>query len=153
MEDRDLLEEALQFFDLDEHFTEQKLNERFHELAVKYHPDKGEYSSTEIFCRIMEYRQVLKEYSQGKPQPSAENDYDLYRLAKKVEREALETYFEQTRGNTIWIDAKDNPPLRALRLELFRAIELYDRIIRIFPDSIWTQDSIASMEKISVWMR
>ena len=153
MEDGDLLKEAFLFFDFDENFTEQDLSSRFHELAGKYHPDKGEYSSAEIFCRVIDYRQVLRQYLTGNKFKPSETDYQLYRRAKMMEREALEAYYLKTRGNKIWLDVQDNPPLKELRIELFRVIEIYDKITKEYPDSIWIPDIIMSMDKIAVWMK
>ena len=144
-----LIVEALEFFNLSENFSLEELNKRFHEMVKKYHPDSGEFSSPEVFFKIVEYRDILKPHSSEEK----EDDYSLYKKAKKAESAAILEYYKTTEGNKIFLNPEDNPALRKLRIELEKVVRMYDDLFRKFPDSIWIHDAKTSVGKISVWLK
>ena len=56
------LEDALLFFSLPRSFTKEDLKRRYRELALKYHPDRGEYTSDVLFVQLMNYYSYLDNY-------------------------------------------------------------------------------------------
>ena len=54
--------DAFQFFGLEVTATEEVFKHRFHELALKYHPDKGEFNSEVVFLELMKllYKNLIK---------------------------------------------------------------------------------------------
>lgn len=89
-----------------------------------------------------------EQFSQSKKDEA----YELYKIAKEIENEAILEYFEKTKGNPVFLEADQNPPLRRLLEKLERPLQNYKRIIRDFPRSIWVADAEDSIRRINVWL-
>lgn len=150
------LKEALEFFGFEKNFSFLDLQTRYRELAKKYHPDKGEFTSEILFIQLLEYKQVLEKYllknetivteAQRNKQ---ESDYEIYKKAKRLENEAVLNYFK-ARKNISGVEFQ-NPDLQVLLAELKKAKLLYDELIKKFPNSIWIRDAKDSIEGMKVW--
>lgn len=144
--------------------TEELINKRFHELALKYHPDSGDYTTPEMFNRLILYRDILKKHAaqeihftnsiDTQNENTILDDFGLYKKAKKIENDAILKYFNATEGNRIYLDAKENPPLQELQESLKNTIVLYTRILEEFPESMWKRDIETSLKKIrNSWLK
>ncbi|MCB1156631.1 MAG: DnaJ domain-containing protein [Leptospiraceae bacterium] len=158
------MEEALSFFGLGKGFSENELKKKYRLLAKKYHPDRGEYTSDVLFLELIRYKNILdlylqEEESENQPEePLAEkkkpeSDFSLYREAKRIENDAIYRYFKKRDGEPVNLEKEKNPHLRELQKELTPAVELYKRLFKEFPSSIWCQDARDSLEKIAIWLR
>ncbi|WCL50939.1 J domain-containing protein [Leptospira sp. GIMC2001] len=174
MEEEDLLVSSLDFFGLNPDFTEDEFREKFRDLAKKFHPDTGEYTSSILFNELTRSKSVLESYlanrsniqdeiSINKSQPIQEAQvskakkidpsYEIYKLAKEKENLAIIEYFDQTKGNNIFLSAEENPPLRELIRKLHFPITSYQRILDIYPESIWASDASDSLKRLSKWTK
>lgn len=169
MEQEDLLELALDFFGLEENFTEEQLRTRYRELAKKYHPDSSEFTSNILFNELNRCKTVLDDYLNFRthtkagsiPYPKAglnetkkkDLAYELYKAAKEIENRAILEYFEKTKGNPVFLDPKENPPLRDLAMALKIPMDNYKKILEEYPQSIWSKDAKDSLLRLVNWIR
>ncbi|MCC5815920.1 MAG: DnaJ domain-containing protein [Leptospira sp.] len=162
MEEEDLLELALDFFGFERNFTEEDFKNRYRELAKKYHPDSSEFTSNILFNELNRSKTILEDFLGLKKQkepteypPSKIKDlsYELYKLAKDIENRAILTYFEKTKGNPVYLNPEENPPLRELKESLEIPIQNYKKIIQEYPESIWVTDAQDSLRRLSIWIR
>lgn len=155
MEKELLLKEALAFFHLTEEHGLNDIHTRYHELAKKYHPDKGEFSSDVMFKELLKYRDVLIENEKTKVKKNNKKDpiFAIYRHAKQKESEALIRYFDEVKNLQVILDEKHNQYLRRLKADLTEPIQVYNEICKNHPDSIWFQDCLQSIERLKVWYK
>jgi hypothetical protein len=160
LEQEDLLILALDFFGLEKSFTEAEFRERYLELAKKFHPDSSEFTSTVLFNELSRSKSILETYlanrktknsSQATNQPK-DQSYELYKKAKEIENRAILEYFEKTKGNPVYLNPEENPPLRDLIQKLEMPIRNYKIILEQFPQSIWAADSSDSLKRIRSWL-
>ena len=159
MEPNSLLKDALSFFALGETFTHEELKRSFHELALKFHPDRGEFTSPVLFQELLRYHGILERSLKIKA-ASVEKiserindpDYGIYRKAKSLENAAVLSYFKSRAGSTVRLNESSNPELSVLREKLGLARELYSNLKRQFPGSIWEKDSSDSIGRIDIWL-
>ncbi|HMV78093.1 MAG TPA: J domain-containing protein [Leptospiraceae bacterium] len=162
---------ALTFFGLEENFTRDELQRKFHFLALRYHPDKGEFTSDVVFIQLLECRQILEEHltmqaeaehearlseteNSDKEPEHSHNDFYFYKTAKKIENDAILTYFKSRKNKLrMELDAEKNPELMELRTKLERAKQLYSELMERFPDSMWIQDAKNSLTSLEVWWK
>jgi hypothetical protein len=159
------LEEAILFFTLSKPFTKEDLKNRFRELANKYHPDKGEYTSDTLFVTLLHYKNILEQFLQKENQnivydnqpimhKSAQPDYPFYKEAKKMENEAILNYYRLRKNiNIVELDDKKNKELLELREKLFIVKQKYEEFLSKYPESIWIQDVKDSLYNITVWWK
>ena len=156
------MREALDFFNLDLDFEETELKRNFHTLALKFHPDRGEYTSEVLFVQLIKYKEILDKYieSQKKMSPNekpkklaSKKEYEIYKDAKNIESKAILDYFKSRDGSTLQLLEQNNPELAVLRKKLEKSKELYLKIIYDFPTSIWIYDAKESIERIDVWLK
>lgn len=154
------LKEALDFFHLEKNFSLPDLQSRYRELAKKYHPDKGEFTSEVLFIQLLEYKQILEKYlleNENKPigfENKKESDYEIYKKAKQIENDAILNYFNSRKNiPSVELDLEKNPELKILIEELKKAKALYEELIKKFPNSIWTRDAKDSIESMKVWWK
>lgn len=166
MEEEDLLASALGFFGLEIHFSEEDFRHRYRELAKRYHPDSSEYSSPVLFNELTRSKTVLEKFLAEKekaeisqkhsktPTPPTDPDpaYQLYKQAKDVENAAVLEYFEKTKGNPIYLNPEDNPPLRDLQKRLTLPLANYRKILNEYPRSIWANDAQDSTKRLENWL-
>ncbi len=154
--------EAILFFQLEKDFQAEDLKKKFRELAFKYHPDRGEYTSNTLFTQLLEYKSILEEYLEHneiptpkeKEQSSKNLDYQIYKEAKKIENAAILAYFQsRKKALTMVLEKEKNPQLQELQIQLEKAKNLYNQLLEKFPDSIWTRDAVDSLESMKVWFR
>jgi len=144
--------EALDFFGLPGSFTKEQLNSQYHKLARQYHPDAGEYTTSAVFLKLVEYRDILSDFLNNRiSEELKEDDYSLYKKAKNIENRSVIDYFKKTEGNRVFLKEEENRPLSELKSELKQAQEIYLKILQTYPDSIWREDIQASLKKIAVW--
>lgn len=186
MEEEDLLELALGFFNLELPFTEEEFHTKYRELAKKYHPDAGEYTSSILFNELMRSKEILEQYlnrqteidshtqnpgmqkgmnGNGNSQktskdeavgfekrPSSDESYLIYKKAKEEENLAILDYFDKTKGNPVFLDPDDNPPLKKLISDLISPLSAYNTILREYPESIWVNDARDSIKRLGTWI-
>lgn len=159
MEPNSLLKDALSFFALGEKFTPDDLKKSFHELALKFHPDRGEFTSPVLFQELLKYHEVLETFSEIKihsagkiPQEHSDQEYTLYKKAKFIENEAILSYFKSRAGSGVRLNEENNPDLSVLRKKLEIAGQIFLEVTRNFPGGIWEKDSLDSIRRIRVWM-
>jgi len=165
LEAEELLELALDFFGLPRNFTEEEFRNRYHELAKKYHPDVGEFTSTVLFNELQISKQILESYLQSRdvsnqksietPSPERKKSWDpafeLYKISKELENQSILDYYEKTKGNPIFLKEEENPPLRELRFRLQEPIRNYQTILERYPTSIWARDARDSIRRLRIW--
>ncbi len=167
MEEEDLLELALEFFNLKPDFTEEEFHIRYRELAKKFHPDSSEYTSTILFNELIRSKEILESHLKknsknnlvedlNSPAVSTSNkkdaSYALYKKAKEEENIAILEYFEKTKGNPIFLNPEENPPLKKLIASLAIPLQAYNKILTEFPDSIWANDAKDSIKRLGAWL-
>jgi DnaJ-class molecular chaperone len=167
MEQEDLLTSALSFFGLEPGASREQVQSRYRELAKKYHPDSGEFTSDVLFLELSRSYQILSEYSAAEPNRFSHSNssqrgsgkgkkdpsYEIYKTCKEKENKAILRYFEKTKGNTVHLNPEENPPLRALQEDLDPVCRGYRTIISEYPESIWVADAKASIKRLGVWIR
>ena len=160
MEQEDLLILALDFFGLEESFTEAEFRERYLELAKKFHPDSSEFTSTVLFNELSRSKSILELHLNNRKTKTSphtlnqpkDQSYELYKKAKEIENRAILEYFEKTKGNPVYLDPEENPPLRDLIQKLEIPIRNYKIILEEYPQSIWAADSNDSLKRIRSWL-
>lgn len=179
MEEEDLLELALVFFNLDKTFTEEEFHSKYRELAKKYHPDAGEYTSSILFNELLRSKEVLEEFLRrkstfsppisddgdeilnksnvSKPEKSTkpkpvDQSYNIYKKAKEEENLAILDYFDKTKGNPVFLNPEENPPLKKLISDLSSPISAYNTILNEYPESIWVNDARDSIKRLGTWI-
>ncbi len=167
MEEEDLLELALEFFNLKPDFTEEEFHSRYRELAKKFHPDSSEYTSTILFNELIRSKEILESYlktnsvnhsTEGfnstpiNPTKKRDASYALYKKAKEEENIAILEYFEKTKGNPVFLNPEENPPLKKLIASLAIPLQAYNKILTEFPDSIWANDAKDSIKRLGAWL-
>ncbi len=162
MKNDELIQEALDFFNLDSDFEETELKRNFHILALKFHPDRGEYTSEVLFVQLIKYKEILDKHLESKKNLTSQEksktlgskkEYEIYKNAKNMESSAILDYFKSRDGNPLQLLEKNNPELVVLRKKLEKSKELYLKIIHDFPTSIWLHDAKESIERIDVWLK
>ncbi|MCB1180386.1 MAG: DnaJ domain-containing protein [Leptospiraceae bacterium] len=155
------VQEALVFFGLGEGFSSEDLKKKYHELALKYHPDRGEYTSETMFIRLMEYKSILENYletnysiKQSEKEVKKESDFGIYKTAKKIENDSILQYFKSRKKALIMeLSIEKNPELKVLLENLVKARDLYLTLLEKYPDSIWARDTKDSLEGLKVWLK
>ncbi|MDX1958892.1 MAG: hypothetical protein SFU98_09980 [Leptospiraceae bacterium] len=154
------LKKALMFFQLEESYTFEELTKKFRELAFKYHPDRGEFTSETMFQELMNYKSILEENLlnpiqkeiKSKPRKKTDQSYEIYSKAKKLENETILGYFKaRKKMPLVVLSQSDNPDLIELRKKLELCKLLYEKLIKEFPNSIWKMDAQDSLSNLSVW--
>ena len=155
---------ALLFFSLEPNFTREDLKKRYRELAKKYHPDMGEYTTDVLFVQLLSYNSLLEDYLQGlrqhgdntvQPRESKSNtEYTLYKESKSKERDAIHRYYK-SRENipVVELDEKKNKELIELREKLDAVRKEYIDFLKKFPNSIWIPDIQESLENMKLWWK
>ena len=155
---------ALLFFSLEPNFTREDLKKRYRELAKKYHPDMGEYTTDILFVQLLSYNSLLEDYLQREryhrsntvqPRESSSNqEYSLYKESKSREREAVHRYYKSRENIPIVeLDEKKNKELLELREKLDIVKKEYLDFIKKYPGSIWIPDILESLENMKIWWR
>ena len=160
------LEDALLFFSLPVDFSSEDLKKRYRELALKYHPDRGEYTSDILFIQLMNYNSLLEEFlktqnSQARNFPnesqnrnSGREEYTVYKDAKQRESDAILGYFKSRKNLTkVELDETKNRELLILREKLEKVKKEYEEYLKKYPSSIWIQDIYDSLENLKVWWK
>lgn len=162
------LEDALLFFSLSKTFTKEELKKRYRELALKYHPDRGEYTSDVLFVQLMNYYSYLDNYlnlyySENEIQSNdfvtqnqkvTKDEYKIYKEIKTRESEAILSYFKSRKNlPSVELDPKKNPELNELRIKLDKIKKDYNDFIKQYPSSIWVADILDSIENLKVWWK
>jgi hypothetical protein len=155
MIDEEILSEALLFFRLEIPFTKDELKKKYRELAKKYHPDSGDYTTNVMFLELAKYKNVLDVYWDNQPKTTeteqASDDYRIYKKAKTLENASIYRYFQARKGEKIDLKT-DSPELKELRKKLTEVILLYKTLLEKFSGSIWFQDAKESIEKLKIWL-
>lgn len=161
------LEDALLFFSLPLSFEKADLKKRYRELALKYHPDRGEYTSDVLFVQLMQYHSFLESYLDKKDsqvipsevlspvstKPNRE-EYNHYKDLKYRENEAILYYFNSRKNlKAVELDERKNKELAELKGKLEKIKQEYDDFTKTYPNSIWNQDIIDSIENLKVWFK
>ncbi len=155
-----LFQEALDFFGLSSNFQLEDLKKRYHTLALKYHPDRGEYTSDVLFVQLLHYKSILENsllekmniVTEDSPKQKIHSDYEIYKSAKKIENDAILQYFESRKNNLqVELHIEKNPELKVLLLNLEKAKVLYEKLLKEHPTSIWAKDAKDSLESLKVW--
>lgn len=157
MENHNLLD-AILFFGLEVNFSRQEFHKAFHNLAMRYHPDRGEFTSDVLFVELIRYKVILEEYLEIRENRNHENakkskEYEIYKEAKRIENEAVLSYFKQRDGQQILLQEQENPELKVLKSRLTVAKNKYQTIILNHPESVWVEDSKDSIHRIDIWLR
>ena len=164
------LEDALLFFSLSNTFTKDDLKRRYRELALKYHPDRGEYTSDVLFVQLMNYYSYLDNYLniyysesesqstdsvlQNPNQKIIKDEYKIYKEIKTRESESILFYFKSRKNlPSVELDPKKNPELTELRAKLDKIKKDYNEFIKLYPNSIWVADILDSIENLKVWWK
>ncbi len=144
------IQTSLDFFDLEIDFTLSQLKEKYFNLAKKFHPDTGEYSSDDVFIEVLKHKVILENFLYSKnTNIVAESDYKLYKIAKQIENEAIRLYFGERKNNF----NNSSPDIEIkLKNQLFEAKILYEKLKLDFPKSIWLLDSEDSIDSIDNWL-
>jgi len=155
------------FFSLPVSFVKEDLKKRYRELALKYHPDRGEYTSDVLFVQLMQYHSFLESYLDKKdtqeiPQevlspvsmkPNRE-EYNHYKDLKHRENEAILYYFNSRKNlKSVELDERKNKELAELKGKLEKIKHEYEDFTKSYPNSIWNQDIIDSIENLKVWFK
>lgn len=164
-----LFREALEFFGLGSDFDSDDLKKRYHALALKYHPDRGEYTSDVLFVQLLHYKSVLEEIllermntvvedfppkkkTDRTSSEKSRSDYEIYKTAKKIENDAILQYFHSRKNNLqMELSIEKNPELKILLTNLEKAKALYELLLKDHPSSIWIRDAKDSLESMKVW--
>ncbi len=161
------LEDALLFFSLPISFEKEDLKKRYRELALKYHPDRGEYTSDVLFVQLMQYHSFLVSYLDKKEsqinssesqspvsiKPNRE-EYNQYKDLKYRENEAILYYFNSRKNlKSVELDEKKNKELAELKGKLEKIKHEYEDFTKTYPSSIWNQDIMDSIENLKVWFK
>jgi hypothetical protein len=161
------LEDALLFFSLPLSFEKEDLKKRYRELALKYHPDRGEYTSDVLFVQLMQYHSFLESYLDKKDsqeillevlstvsiKPNRE-EYNHYKDLKYRENEAILYYFNSRKNlKAVELDERKNKELAELKGKLEKIKQEYEDFTKTYPNSIWNQDIIDSIENLKVWFK
>lgn len=151
------VEDAFQFFGLDRDASEENFKHRFHELALKYHPDKGEFSSNVVFLELMKHRAALEKFFEARNAhieafKEDTTDYSLYKEAKQIQNESILKYFK-TREKFNNQTAPNADFEVQLKVDLTIAKNKYLQLIQKFPNSMWVADSKDSIQSIDVWLK
>ncbi len=151
------VDDAFQFFGLEITTTEEIFKHRFHELALKYHPDKGEFNSEVVFLELMKHRQTLEKFFETRHEheeafSKAENDYALYKEAKKIQNDSILKYFKSREKNNNQTSPNADFEIQ-LKEELIRAKAKYIKLMQEHPTSLWIPDSKDSIQSIDVWLK
>jgi hypothetical protein len=159
------LEDALLFFSLSPGYEKEDLKKRYRELALKYHPDRGEYTSDVLFVQLLQYYSFLDSYldhkegfshppdSTSKPK-STQDGYSIYKELKTRENEAILHYFQSRKNlKAVELDPSKNKELIELKIKLERLKQEYEHFLKQYPTSIWNQDVLDSMETMKVWFK
>ena len=153
------VDDAFQFFGLDRSITEETFKHRFHELALKYHPDKGEFNSNVIFLELMKHRHTLENFFENRQsheevfkKVSPTNDYTLYKEAKQIQNDSILKYFKSREKFNNQTSPNADFEIQ-LREELKIAKSKYLELIREFPKSLWIRDSTDSIQSIDIWLK
>ena len=164
------LEDALLFFSLPRSFTKEDLKRRYRELALKYHPDRGEYTSDVLFVQLMNYYSYLDNYLniyysenenqstdsvlQNPNQKIIKDEYKIYKEIKTRESESILFYFKSRKNlPSVELDPKKNPELTELRAKLDKIKKDYNEFIKLYPNSIWVADILDSIDNLKVWWK
>lgn len=123
---------------------------------MKYHPDRGEFTSDVLFIELVKYREVIEEYLENRENLDSKSiknskDYQIYREAKFIENESILNYFKKRDGLKISLKENENPELKILKTKLNSAKEKYEEILSNYPKSIWLEDSKNSIQRIEIW--
>ena len=153
------VDDAFQFFGMDRNVTEETFKHRFHELALKYHPDKVEFNSDIVFLELMKHRQILAEFFENRhnheevfKKTAATDDYALYKEAKQIQNDSILKYFKSREK----FNNKTSPNADfeiQLREDLKIAKSKYLELIREHPKSLWIADAGDSIQSIDIWIR
>lgn len=151
------IEDAFQFFGLDRSATEEIFNRRFHELAFKYHPDRGEFNSNIIFLELMKHRQTLGNFFENRNNhieafKKLADDFTLYKQAKQLENDAIIKYFKSREKFNNQTAPNADFEIQ-LREELKTAKTKYLELIREYQNSVWIRDAKDSIQSIDVWLK
>jgi hypothetical protein len=158
------LEDALLFFSLPVTYEKEDLKKRYRELALKYHPDRGEYTSNVLFVQLMQYHSFLESYLNKKehsqeilptvsPKTNRE-EYNHYKDLKYRENEAVLHYFNSRKNlKAVELDERKNKELAELKGKLEKIKQEYEDFIRTYPNSIWNQDIIDCIDNLKVWFK
>ncbi len=157
MEKSDLLN-AIEFFGLEKNFSRKEFHKTFHSLALKYHPDKGEFTTDVLFIELVRYKEILEIFLENKERLSDDKnknskEYGIYKEGKSIESEAFLSYFKKRDGQKIKLSEKENPELKELKIKLGLAKEKLEQIIREYPNSLWAEDSKDSIHRIEIWLK
>lgn len=153
------VDDAFQFFGLELTATEEIFKHRFHELALKYHPDKGEFNSEVIFLELMRHRHTLEKFFENRHEheevfkkTSANTDYSLYKEAKQLQNDSILRYFKSREKYNNQTTPSADFELQ-LKEELNLAKAKYIKLIQDHPNSLWVRDSKDSILSIDVWLK
>jgi hypothetical protein len=153
------VDDAFQFFGLELTTTEEIFKHRFHELALKYHPDKGEFNSEVIFLELMKHRNTLEKFFENRHEheevfkkTSPNNDYSLYKEAKQLQNDSILKYFKSREKYNNQTTPNADFELQ-LKEELNLAKAKYTKLIQEHPNSLWVRDSKDSILSIDVWLK
>lgn len=151
------VDDAFQFFGLEVTVSEEVFKHRFHELALKYHPDKGEFNSEVVFLELMKHRHILEKFFLNRHEheqafKKTTNDYALYKEAKQLQNDSILKYFKSREkfNNQTSPDADFEIQLRE---ELTIAKAKYLKLIEDHPTSLWIADARDSIASIDVWLK
>ncbi|MBE7411651.1 MAG: molecular chaperone DnaJ [Leptospiraceae bacterium] len=148
--------DAVLFFGLEKNFSRKEFQKAYHALSMKYHPDRGEFTSDVLFIELVKYREVIEEYLENRENLDSKSiknskDYQIYREAKFIENESILNYFKKRDGLKISLKENENPELKILKTKLNSAKEKYEEILSNYPKSIWLEDSKNSIQRIEIW--
>lgn len=148
------LKTALSFFGFESEFTSDDLKKKYHELAKKYHPDGGEFETEVLFIELVKHKTILENHLLSKPvkETNYQNEYELYKEAKKLENTAILKYFEERKKNHN-LSHPDFEYEISLKKELKTARDLYLKLLKEFPQSIWKKDTLDSVASIDNWLK
>jgi len=164
-----LLNQALSFFGFTELPTPNLLQARYRELARRFHPDAGEFTSPELFQELQKYHEALESALERAQNQTKENDqqietrqqsqkrekeeFQLYKHAKDEETKALLLYFEKT-NHLPWdaLEARKQAH-EILKKDLEPVLAVYEQLQKQQPPSIWSDDARRSQQRLAVWWK